>query len=270
MRSVTSIVIVALLSGGLLHARELKPATAAQYDRYVALTEARMRSANASSAAPLWIDGLASGPRVEAFEQLRRGEVVMNALATRENGKAIAIDDALVHHWVGTVLIPGVSIDRVSALVKSFDRYPAVFTPLIQRAAVEQGDPDHAVVAMRTYVKKVVSIVIDGDYDTTYVRRSPTRAETTNVATALYEVHNAGSRTETREPGDAADGYLWRYRMYCTLDQRPEGSLDQCETITLTRDAPFALSWLVKPFVTAVPRDTLRFMLEQVRHALVS
>ena len=58
--------------------------------------------------------------------------------------------------------------------------------------------------------------------------------------------------------------------MYCTLDQRAEGSLDQCETITLTRDAPFALAWLVKPFVTAVPRDTLRFMLEQVRRALIS
>lgn len=268
MRHASCILVVVLLSSALLSARQLKPATAAQYDHYVALTEARMRAAGVSP--PLWIDGLDANARTAAFAQLRRGEVVMHKLETRDNGKPVAISDALVHHWIGTVLMPGVSLDRVSALVKDFDRYPSVFAPLIQRATVKQGDADQALVTMRTYVKKVVTIVIEGDYETTYVRRSPTRAETTNFATALYEVHDAGARNETREPGDASDGYLWRYRMYCTLEQRPEGSLDQCETITLTRDAPFALSWLVKPFVTAVPRDTLRFMLEQVRRALVS
>jgi hypothetical protein len=89
------------------------------------------------------------------------------------------------------------------------------------------------------------------------------------VATNLYQVHNAGEPNERREPGDAASGYLWRFRIYCVFEEREEGSLEQCESVTLTRPIPFALGWIVRPFVTGIPRDTIEFTLGRVRAGLV-
>ena len=64
-------------------------------------------------------------------------------------------------------------------------------------------------------------------------------------------------------------GYLWRLNSYWRFEQRPEGVYVQCESITLTRGIPFGLGWLVGPFVTSIPRETLAFTLETTRAALL-
>jgi hypothetical protein len=63
-------------------------------------------------------------------------------------------------------------------------------------------------------------------------------------------------------------GYLWRFNTYCWLDERPEGVYEQCESMSLTRDVPFGLGWLIKPFITIIPREALEFTLTGVRTAL--
>jgi hypothetical protein len=42
----------------------------------------------------------------------------------------------------------------------------------------------------------------------------------------------------------------------------------QCESVTLTRDIPFGLGWIVRPFVTDIPKESLTFTLETTRRAL--
>jgi len=42
----------------------------------------------------------------------------------------------------------------------------------------------------------------------------------------------------------------------------------QIETVSLTRDIPFGLSWAVGPFVQSVPRDSLTFTLQSASNAL--
>jgi hypothetical protein len=120
---------------------------------------------------------------------------------------------------------------------------------------------------MRTSVKKIVTVVMDADYVIDCLRLSPTRVFASNVATNLHQVHDAGEPNERREPGDEASGYLWRFTMWCSFDQRDEGTFEQCESISLTRDVPLLVSWLVKPLVTRIPRETLEFTLGKVRHA---
>jgi hypothetical protein len=44
----------------------------------------------------------------------------------------------------------------------------------------------------------------------------------------------------------------------------------QCESISLTRGIPFGVGWIVRPFVTSIPRETLEFTLETTRKALAS
>jgi hypothetical protein len=42
----------------------------------------------------------------------------------------------------------------------------------------------------------------------------------------------------------------------------------QCESVSLSRDIPFGLGWVVGPFVSSIPRESLTFTLQTTRDAL--
>jgi hypothetical protein len=242
----------------------LQPATLAAFDRYVTLTEARMAGEMAGTSPFLWIDRQADG-RAALIEKLKRGEVVSARLETRDGKADVNVPDGLIHHWVGTVLLPGAKMDRVMAFVKDYPQYPARFAPMIQRARVLKQTPDHFDVAMRTWAKKVLTVVIDADYNVDYRTLRPTRVVTRSVASNIYEVDDPGAPGERRTPADHGQGFLWRLNTYCWFDERPEGVYEQCESISLTRDVPFGLGWMIKPFITSIPRETMEFTLGKVR-----
>ena len=263
---------VALALAGLAAANvtlaELKPHTRAAFEGYVRVTEARMAPELGGQAPFLWIDRHAPAERDAVLARLRRGEVVSEKLETRENGRSIDVDDGLIHHWIGTVLLPGVKLERARAFVEQYGRYAEIFAPTIQRSRIIRRTPDRFEVAMRTWSKKVVTVVIDADYVIEYRPISPTRLTTRSVATNLFQVENAGLPDERRTPGDQAGGYLWRLNTYCSFEERPEGTYEQCESISLTRGIPFMLIPIVRPFVTGIPRETLEFTLGRVRTEL--
>jgi hypothetical protein len=39
--------------------------------------------------------------------------------------------------------------------------------------------------------------------------------------------------------------------------------------VTLTRDIPTGLRWLIEPFVTSIPKETLSFTLQATRKAVL-
>jgi hypothetical protein len=252
----------------LLAVPELSPATLKAYERYVSVTELRIKAERAGTSPAFWIDRQPERAKATAWQKLRRGDVIAESLETRENGQAIDVPDGRIHHWVATTLLPGVPIERVLAVVRDYDRFPQVFAPLMTRAKAIQKQGDRDVVTLRTSIKKLISVVMEGDYVMEYARLGPTRVATTTIATNLHQVINEGRADERREPTDRTEGYLWRYRMYCTLEQRPEGALDQCESLTLTRTVPGLVSWLVGGTVAAIPRDSLTLMLSGTKKAL--
>jgi hypothetical protein len=258
------LVIAALTLAPAPSAADLKPATLAAFDRYVTLTEARMAGEMSGASPLLWIDRQGEQRRA-VLDRLQRGEVVSARLHTRDGKAEIDVRNGLVHHWVGTVLLPGVKLDRVMAFVKDYPQYPARFAPMIQRARVLKQTPEHFDVAMRTWAKKVLTVVIDADYAVDYRTLKPTTIVTKSVASNIYEVKNPGAQDEQRTPADRGQGFLWRLNTYCWFDERPEGVYEQCESISLTRDVPTGFGWLIKPFITSIPRETMEFTLGKVR-----
>jgi hypothetical protein len=256
---------LAVLIAAPIGARDLKPAAAAAFDRYIRLTEARMDNEVAGRSPFLWIDRQPENERALLRRRLSSGEIVSDRLETRDGNRRIEIDDALLHHWVGTVLHPGVTLDRVIAFVQDYSRYPERFAPLIQRAEVLSHTDDHFNVAMRTWTKKVIVVVIDAEYPVDYRRLSPTRVHARSAARNIFHVEDPGKPTEKRIPGDQSSGFLWRFNNYCSFETVPEGVYEQCEAISLTRDAPFGLGLIIRPFITNIPRDTLAFTLGAVR-----
>jgi hypothetical protein len=63
---------------------------------------------------------------------------------------------------------------------------------------------------------------------------------------------------------------LWRLNTYWRLLERDGGTYLQCESISLSRGIPTGLGWLVGPFVTSIPRESLAFTLETTANRLRS
>lgn len=74
-------------------------------------------------------------------------------------------------------------------------------------------------------------------------------------------------RKREKTPGDD-DGYLWRMETWWRLEEREGGVYVQNQVVTLTRDIPTGLGWLIEPFITKIPKETLEFTLQATRRAV--
>jgi len=103
----------------------------------------------------------------------------------------------------------------------------------------------------------------------TYRILAPDRAVSDSYSTRIAEVENAGGANESEKPVGDDHGFLWRLNSYWRFLERDGGVYVQLEAISLTRDIPTGLNWLVSPFVTSIPKESLVFTLARTREALV-
>jgi hypothetical protein len=54
---------------------------------------------------------------------------------------------------------------------------------------------------------------------------------------------------------------------YWRFEEKDSGTYIECQSVSLTRDIPTGLGWMIGPFVTSVPRESLTFTLTTARKA---
>jgi hypothetical protein len=54
------------------------------------------------------------------------------------------------------------------------------------------------------------------------------------------------------------------------MEQEDGGVYVQSEVVSLTRDIPTGLGWMIGPFVQSIPRESLTFTLAATRRAVLS
>jgi hypothetical protein len=249
---------------------KLQPATASAFDRYVRLTSERNEMEIRRGSAFLWIDSLPKNSRTEAYGALQRGEVEIHQLNTLENGRPIPCPGGMIHHWVGVVFIPGAKLDDVLAILQDYDHQSTYYAPDVERSKIESRDGDHFRVFLRFRRQKVITVVLDTEHDVRYFRNAPDRAHSRSSAVRIAEVENPGKSNEREKtPGDDG-GFLWRMETWWRMEGRDGGVYVQSEAASLTRDIPVGLGWLVGPFVTGLPKETLVFTLEATRRAVLA
>lgn len=178
--------------------------------------------------------------------------------------------DAILHHWVGVVFVPGVNADRAVALMQDYNRHSELFNPAVQQSKVQWRDGDHFSVFLRFRMKKIIEGIVNSEHDARFTRKAADRVYSRIVSTRIAQVADAGTADEREKPVGNDDGFLWRMNTYWRYIERDGGTYIQCETISLSRGIPLGLGWIIGPFVTGIPRETLTFTLEKAREALVS
>jgi hypothetical protein len=250
-------------------ATKLRAETTSAFDRYARLTDERNDMELQRGTALLWIDALPENQRAEAYAALKRGEGQIKQLNTLENGKAISCPDGMIHHWVGVVFIPGAKVDDVLAILEDYDHQSTYYAPDVERSKILSRDGDHFRVFLRFRRHKVITVVLNSEHDVHYFRDAPGRAHSRSSAVRIAEVENAGKSDEREKPPGDDGGFLWRMETWWRMQERDGGVYVQSEAASLTRDIPTGLGWLIGPFVTSIPKETLLFTLEATRKAVV-
>lgn len=257
-----------LLSSSLAVEAELRPATVAAFDRYVRLTEARMEAELAGERRFLFIDALEDSTRRLRLAELRKGGLVIDRLETRDGTNEVDIPDGLVHHWIGLVFVPGVTVSQAVELLQAYDRHAEIYQPAVERSETLERSGNTFRVFLRLYMKKVIAVTLNTEHEARFERPSPLRAHSRIVSTRIAEVDEPGTPDEREKPVGNDSGFLWRLISYWRFLERDGGVYVQCESISLTRDIPTGFGWLVGPFVTSIPRESLTFTLETTRKTL--
>ncbi len=268
MRSIFRIWVWALLAyavSGQAWGAELKPKTTAAFDRYVAATEARFANELRPGGPFLYIDALNPDERQKAYEQLKQGEVLVEKLETRAPGVSSDIPDGMVHHWVGLIFIPGTTLAQTLPVVKDYDRRAELYKPDVIASRTISHHGDDYKMFLRLRQKKFTTVVFNTDYDVHWGQVSPDKVFSNSISTRIAEVKDPDKPDGEELPVGAGHGYLWRLNTYWRFEEKDGGVYMQCEALSLTRDMPTGLGWLLKPLVTAIPRQSLNRALGQTR-----
>jgi opacity protein-like surface antigen len=269
MTTKIGVVLFLLAVSSATAAAVLKPATAASFEQYVKLTEQRIDSEVSRSDRFLWIDGLPANRRRELEEGLHQGGVIIERLETRDGKKEIEAPDGLIHHWVGLVFATGVHVSDAVALMQDYDRHSRIFAPNIAASKLLERDGDRFRVALRFTVKKVITVTLDTENDAQFFNPAPDRAYSRLRTTRVIEIADVGTPNERPKPAGEEHGFMWNLNTYWRFLERDGGTYIQCESLTLSRDLPFGLAWIIKPFITQVPRESLNFTMARARGALL-
>ena len=257
---------IALIPGAA--AADLRADTVASFERYVKLTETRMLEETSGRRPFLAMDRLSEPDRPEVLARLRRGEIVVERLETRDDGRTVQVPGGMCHHWRGTVFAQAAGLARVVALMQSYDGYADIYRPAVRRSRTISRDGDRFNVYLQLFMKKVISVVLNTEYDVQYLTIPPNRMVVRSYTTRIAEVQHPDTAEEQEKPVGQDNGFLWRFNNYCGLEERDGGTYVQCESISLSRDVPTGLGWLIRPFVTGIPRESLEFTLGTIRTAL--
>jgi hypothetical protein len=248
----------------VVRAADLNQKTIDAFERYARLTERRL---DAPDQPFLWVESQPAEQRQKTMASLRGGTLVIEPLVTRDGKREIEVDDGMIHHWIGTVFARGATLASAVALLQDYNRHKDIYKPNVADSRVLTHDGDHFTVRLRFFMKKGLTVVVNSDHEAQFTRASD-RASSKIKSTRIVEVENPGTSKERELPEGHDGGYLWRLNSYWRFLERDGGVYIQCESITLTRGIPTGLGWLVKPFVTSIPRETLAFTLETTRQAL--
>jgi hypothetical protein len=245
-------------------AADLQNRTIQAFDRYVRLTEARLNS----TAPFLWIDGLPDAKRRDALGIVGRKELFIEPLEMKENGREIDLPGGMIHHWIGTAFVPGASIEDALTLLQNYDAHQRIYAPTVSASRLQSREGNQFRFFLRFVMKKVITVTVNSDHQAVFRRPAPDRAEGWIHSTRIAEVENAGMPTEREKPVGNDGGYLWRLNTYWRLLARDGGLYIHCESVSLSRGIPVGFGWIVGPFVTSIPRESLTFTLDTTRRHL--
>ncbi|MEP6960490.1 MAG: hypothetical protein ABI995_00320, partial [Acidobacteriota bacterium] len=167
------------------------------------------------------------------------------------------------HDWVGATVVPNTTVEQVLAVLQNYPAYKTIYAPEVTDSKVLAHNGNQWHVYLKITKSKVLTAVLNTEYDVEYRDLGAGRWAMVSRSTRMAEIDG-----DKELPLGTGHGFLWRLNAYWLIEPRPNGVYVECRSLSLSRDVPFGLGFVVKPFVTSLPPDSLRATLESTVKAL--
>ena len=176
---------------------------------------------------------------------------------------AIDVPEGLIHDWIAATVVSGATVERALAVLQNYAAYKNVYPSAVLDSKLLRRDGDVFRVSLRLLKKKVLRVELNGDFDVQYRPLGNNRWMVASRSTRIAEMEG-----DQELAAGGGHGFLWHQNVYWLIEPRPEGVYLECRSLSLSRDIPFGLSLVVKPFLTSVPRESLQQTLEDTIRAV--
>jgi hypothetical protein len=239
---------------------QLKQETLAAFEAYVQGAEAGMQPFLEGRLPFLWSDEDADRGR-----RVRKGEIPAQLWSDQT---PVHVPSGLIHDWIGAVLIPRATIAKTLARVQDYDNHKNIYQPeVLESRLISHHGSDYSIY-LRLLKKKIITVVLDTYHDVHYQRVSEEHWFCRSYTTRIAEVDDGGTPKEKIYPPDTGYGFMWRLNSYWRFAADGDGVVVECRAVSLTRDVPFGLGFVIEPIVKNLPRESLVNTLTATRRAL--
>lgn len=194
------------------------------------------------------------------YAQLAPGETKVEPAA---GGGAIDVPSGMAHDWVAATVIPNTNTAAVVAVLQNYPAYAEVYAPDVVEARTLRQDGNRYRVFLKLVKAKILTAILHSEYDVEYEKRDGGNWRVTSRSTRIVEVERGKELPEGQ-----GFGFLWRLNAYWLLQQRAADVYVECRTLSLTRDIPFGAGFVIRPFVTSLPVESLKTTLSQTVKAV--
>jgi hypothetical protein len=152
--------------------------------------------------------------------------------------------------------------------VQDYGKHKQYYRPEVVESRILSHEDHRFRIFLRLLKKQIITVVLDTEHDVQYERVDEKKWRSVSRTTRISEVSDAGKRDEKVLPAGTGQGFLWKLNSYWRFQERDGGTWIECEAISLTRDVPAGLGWLIEPVIKNLPRDSLQNALKSTRAAL--
>ena len=166
------------------------------------------------------------------------------------------------------VFIPGATMGDVKAVLQDYEDYKNFYKPKVIDSKELAHHDDEYDVFLRLYEKHVLTVVLNTTYHVRYGMLDPQRMHVTSRSTRIAEVKDSKKLYTEEEPVGDDTGFLWRLNSYWRFEAADGGVYAECEAISLSRDVPLGLGWMIKGFLEKFPKESMLNTLRGTRAAV--
>jgi hypothetical protein len=246
----------------------LKSATLRAWDQYVRWADQKVHREISNKSVFLIQNTLPDKERANVRRMIEEGRALaLPMTGIVPGGKHFSVPGGEIHHWWGTILVPGITLPKLMAFLQDYDHHAGKFSD-VERSRLISREGGHFRFFFRLRrTKAFVTAYYNTEQECTYTPFGPGRIFSQSVATKIAELENPGKPEERERPQGNDRGFLWKLVSWWRFEQIDQGVIIELESASLSRDIPALITWIpgISSYIRSTPRESLESVLVSIK-----